>query len=177
MTSAKNSSSRNGSAPLKQGTLSFSSAKRTNSNTTAKTKKPPPPTARRSSSTLEKEKERADDAIHLERNDEGDDDDVLEMSPDEDDLDGDLAIESTRGRTAAGKSALPDTTKAPAKRVKADPPAVKPVEQRPSLDVTAKKYRKHYGQVREKMGNLEPSEYHNICAFCPTCGAKSLTHV
>jgi DNA polymerase delta subunit 4 len=176
MTSAKNSSSRNGSAPLKQGTLSFSSAKRTNSNTTAKTKKPPPPPARRSSSALEKEKERVDDAIHLGRHDEEHSDDVLEMSSDEEHLPG-RAIASTRSRTAAGKSALPDTTKASAKRVKEDPPAVKPVEQRPSLDVTAKKYRKHYGQVREKMGNLEPSEYHNICAFCPTCGAKTLTRV
>lgn len=158
MTSTKNSSPRNG-ALLKQGTLSFSSAKRSSSNTTAKTKKPPP--ARRSSSTLEKEKERADDARNVEISDEDGSHDALEISSEEE-YSPIPAISAKSSRTVAQRSAISNATNISisrsAKKLKEDPPAIKLVEQRPSLDVTAKRYRKHYGQVREKMGNLEPSE-------------------
>ncbi|OAX40323.1 hypothetical protein K503DRAFT_864718 [Rhizopogon vinicolor AM-OR11-026] len=156
MTPAKNSSSRNGSAPLKQGTLSFSSAKRTNSNTaaTGKTKiQRPSPEAlvQRSSSAIEKEKQRGDEAVDEEVNEE-----ELEIGDD---------VSQNQTRRSAIPS--PNATKvairtSSAKRSKPeedeDSPAVEPAsaDQRPSLDVTAKNYRKHYGRVREKMGNLEP---------------------
>lgn len=156
MASAKNSTSRNGSAPLKQGTLSFSSAKRTNSITNDKTKRPPA----RSPLAIEKEKKRADE-IDMEVNNEED----LEISSEEE-CSPAPTISTKRGHITAQsrKSTLPNATKASAsgsaKKLKEDPPAVIPAEQWSGsrLDVTAKNYRKHYVQVREKMGNLEPSE-------------------
>ncbi|KAG1735888.1 DNA polymerase delta, subunit 4-domain-containing protein [Suillus paluster] len=153
MASTKKSSSRHNSAPaLKQGTLAFSSAKRTNSNTSAKAKKPPP--ARRSSSAIEieKEKQRAEDVIDEETDNEEDSNDVLEISSEEEYS----PTPVKRVQQSAISNATKTSTSSSMKRLKDDPPVVKPVEQRPSLDVSSKSYRKHYGQVREKMGNLEP---------------------
>ncbi|KAG1795071.1 DNA polymerase delta, subunit 4-domain-containing protein [Suillus plorans] len=144
MSSTKKSSSRHNSAPaLKQGTLAFS-VKRTNSHTTTKAKGPLP---RRSSPLIEKHA--AEDAIDLEVNNEQDGDAVLEISSEEE-----------YSPASVKRSGTPNATKAsissPAKRLKDNPPALKPVGQRPTLDVSGKAYRKHYGRVREKMGNLEP---------------------
>lgn len=145
MQTAQKSSSRNNSATaLKQGTLAFS-AKRTNSHTTTKTKGPP--LARRSSSLIEKHT--AEDAADLETNDEEDSSIVLDISSEEE-----------YSPAPVKQSGPPNATKASIsssiKRLKDDQPAVKLVEQRPTLDVSGKTYRKHYGQVREKLGHLEP---------------------
>ncbi|KAG2137740.1 DNA polymerase delta, subunit 4-domain-containing protein [Suillus cothurnatus] len=141
MPSTKKSSSRNGSASaLKQGTLGFS-AKRTNSQTTTKTKGPP--LVRRSSSCIEKHT--AEDAIDSEINIE------------EDSNDDPPVVKPAEQPVSLKRSGAPNATKAsisnPANRLKDDPPVV---EQRPTLDVSGKIYRKHYGQVRERMGHLEP---------------------
>ncbi|KAG1812882.1 DNA polymerase delta, subunit 4-domain-containing protein [Suillus subaureus] len=145
MSSTKKSSSRNSSAPaLTQGTLAFAT-KRTNSHTTTKTKGPP--LARRSSSLIEKHT--VEDAIDLEIHNEEDSNVVLEISSEEE-----------YSPASVKRSGAPNTTKASisssAKKLKDDPPAAKPVEQRSTLDVSGKIYRKHYGQVRDKMGHLEP---------------------
>lgn len=163
MTSTKKSSSRNNSATtLKQGTLAFS-AKRTNSHTTIKTKGPP--LARRSSSLVEKHT--AEDAADLETNDEEDSSVVLEISSEEE-----------YSPAPVKRSVVPNATKASIsssiKRLKDDQPAVKPVEQRSTLDVSGKTYRKHYGQVREKLGHLEPSES-AICAYIIVHEVKAAT--
>jgi len=165
MTSAKDSSSRNG-APLKQGTLSFSSAKRSSSNTTAKTKKAPQ--ARRSSSTIiGKEKKRVDDAHAVKDHDNEGTDDILELVSEEELSPPDIAAKPSR--TMPQKNAIPDDIDVPisrsAKKRKEDPPAIKPMEQRRILDVENKRYREHYGRVREKMGNLKPSKS-SMCPFC-----------
>lgn len=145
MTSAKKSSSRNNNATaLKQGTLAFS-AKRTNSHTTTKTKGPP--VARRSSSLIEKHT--AEDAADLETDDEEDSSVVLEISSEEEYS---PAPVKRSGATNATKASI----SSPIKRLKDHPSVVNPVEHRPTLDVTGKTYRKHYGQVQEKLGHLEP---------------------
>lgn len=154
MTSTKNSTSRNGSAPLKQGTLAFSSAKRTNSITNDKTKRP----LARSSSAIEKEKKRADE-IDVEVNNE----EELEISSEEECSPAPtISTKQSQTATQSRKSTIPNATKAStsSSAKKLNPPVVIPAEQRSwsSLDVTAKNYRKQYVQVREKMGNLEPSE-------------------
>lgn len=154
MTSTKNSTSRNGSAPLKQGTLAFSSAKRTNSITNDKTKRP----LARSSSAIEKEKKRADE-IDVEVNNE----EELEISSAEECSPAPtISTKLSQTATQSRKSTIPNATKAStsSSAKKLNPPVVIPAEQRSwsSLDVTAKNYRKQYVQVREKMGNLEPSE-------------------
>lgn len=153
MTSAKMSSSRNNNATaLKQGTLAFS-AKRTNSHTTTKTKGPP--VARRSSSLIDKHT--AEDAADLETDDEEDSSVVLEISSEEEYS---PAPVKRSGAINATKASISSSIK----RLKDHPSVVHPVEQRPTLDVTGKTYRKHYGQVREKLGHLEPSES-AICAY------------
>ncbi|KIK35807.1 hypothetical protein CY34DRAFT_811864 [Suillus luteus UH-Slu-Lm8-n1] len=145
MTSAKKSSSRNNNAiALKQGTLAFS-AKRTNSHTTTKTKGPP--VAQRSSSLIEKHT--AEDAADLETDDEEDSSVVLEIFSEEEYS---PAPVKRSGATNATKASI----SSPIKRLKDHPSVVNPVEQRPTLDVTGKTYRKHYGQVRGKLGHLEP---------------------
>ncbi|KAG2754972.1 hypothetical protein P692DRAFT_20796403 [Suillus brevipes Sb2] len=145
MTSAKKSSSRNNNATaLKQGTLAFS-AKRTNSHTTTKTKGPP--VARRSSSLIEKHT--AEDAADLETDDEEDSSVVLEISSEEEYS---PAPVKRSGATNATKASI----SSPIKRLKDHPSVVNPVEHRPTLDDTGKTYRKHYGQVQEKLGHLEP---------------------
>ncbi|KAG2363155.1 DNA polymerase delta, subunit 4-domain-containing protein [Suillus spraguei] len=145
MSSTKKSSSRNNNAPaLKQGTLAFS-AKRTNSHTSTKPKGPA--LARRSSCCIEKHT--AEDAIDSEINNEEDSNAVLEISSEEEYS---PASVKRSGAPNATKASIPSS----AKRLKDNPPPVKPVENRPTLDVSGKIYRKHYGQVREKMGNLEP---------------------
>ncbi|KAG1774158.1 DNA polymerase delta, subunit 4-domain-containing protein [Suillus placidus] len=146
MASTKKSSSRNNNAPaFKQGTLAFS-AKRTNSHTTTKPKGPP--LARRSFSLIEKHTAE-DHAIDLETNSEEDNNAVLEISSEEE-----------YSPASVKRSRAPNAKKASisssAKRLKDDPPAVKPVEQRPTLDVSDKIYRKNYAHVREKTGHLEP---------------------
>jgi DNA polymerase delta subunit 4 len=186
MPSTKKSSSRNGSASaLKQGTLGFS-AKRTNSHTTTKTKGPP--LVRRSSSCIEKHT--AEDAIDSEINIEEDSNVVLEISSEEEYSPASVKRSGAPNATKASifgsanrlkddppvvkpaeqpvslkRSGAPNATKAsisnPANRLKDDPPVV---EQRPTLDVSGKIYRKHYGQVRERMGHLEPSES-AICVY------------
>ena len=174
MTSAKDSSSRNG-APLKQGTLSFSSAKRSSSNTTAKTKKAPQ--ARRSSSTIiGKEKRRVDDAHAVKETDKEGTNDILELSSEEE-LSPAPDIAAKSSRTTPQKNAIPDDIDVPisrsAKKRKEDPPAIKPVEQRRILDVENKRYREHYGRVREKMGNLKPSKS-PMCPFCLAHDVKAI---
>ncbi|KAG1737216.1 DNA polymerase delta, subunit 4-domain-containing protein [Suillus lakei] len=145
MASTTKSSSRNNRAPvLQQGTLAFS-AKRTNSHTTTKTKGPP--LARRSSSLIEQHT--AEDAIDEEINNEEDSNDVLEISSEEEYS---PAPVKRGGAPNATKSSISSSLKT----LKEDPPAVEPVEQPSGLDVSGKIYRKHFGQVREKMGHLEP---------------------
>ncbi|KAG2103081.1 DNA polymerase delta, subunit 4-domain-containing protein [Suillus discolor] len=142
--SSTKKSRRNNSAPaLKQGTLAFS-VKRTNSHTTTKTKGTLP---RRSSPLIEKHA--AEDAIDLEINNEQDSDAVLEISSEEE-------YSPASVKRGGAPNATKASTSSPAKRLKDNPPAVKSVGQRPTLDVSGKAYRKHYGHVREKMGHLEP---------------------
>lgn len=150
MSSTKRTSSRNNSAPaLKQGTLAFA-VKRTNSHTTTKAKGLP--LAQRSSPLIEKHA--AEDATDLEVNNEQYSDAVvLEISSEEEYSPATVKLSGAPKPTRASISGS-------AKRLKddRDPPAVKPVNEQPTLDVSAKVYRKHYGYVREKMGHLEPSE-------------------
>ncbi|KAG0700773.1 DNA polymerase delta, subunit 4-domain-containing protein [Suillus ampliporus] len=154
MASTKKSNTLNTSSPvLKQGTLAFSSAKRTNSNTTAKTKRPPP--VRRSSSAIEKEKQRPEDVISEWTNNEEDSNDVLEISSEEEYSPAPVKW-SSRAQKSVTSNATKTSTSSSVKRLKDEPPAIKSVDQRSILDVSNKSYRKHYGQVRAKMGNLEP---------------------
>ncbi|KAG2144344.1 DNA polymerase delta, subunit 4-domain-containing protein [Suillus clintonianus] len=141
-TTKKSSSRNNNGSALKQGTLAFSSAKRTNSHTTTKTKGPPP--ARRSSSLIEKQRIE-DEEIHNEE----DSYDVLEISSEEEYSPASVKRSGDLNVTKASKSSS-------VKRLKDEPPAVKPAEKWSSLDVSDKNFRKLYGQVREKMGHLEP---------------------
>ncbi|KAG2042759.1 DNA polymerase delta, subunit 4-domain-containing protein [Suillus americanus] len=145
MSSTKKSTSQKSNAPtLKQGTLAFAT-KRTNSHTTTKTKGPPLP--QRSSSWIEKHT--AEDAVDLEINNEDDSSVVLEISSEEE-------YSPASVKRSGAPNATTGSISNSAKRLKDDPPAAKPVEQRPTLDVSGKIYRKHYGQVRAKTGHLEP---------------------
>jgi DNA polymerase delta subunit 4 len=135
---------------------------------------------RRSSSCIEKHT--AEDAIDSEINIEEDSNVVLEISSEEEYSPASVKRSGAPNATKASisgsanrlkddppvikpaeqpvslkRSGAPNATKAsisnPANRLKDDPPVV---EQRPTLDVSGKIYRKHYGQVRERMGHLEP---------------------
>jgi hypothetical protein len=115
------------------------------------------------------EKHTAEDAADLETDDEEDSSVVLEISSEEEYS---PAPVKRSGATNATKASI----SSPIKRLKDHPSVVNPVEHRPTLDVTGKTYRKHYGQVQEKLGHLEPSES-AICAHIIAHEVKTATSV
>jgi DNA polymerase delta subunit 4 len=169
------------SASLKQGTLAFGAAKRTTSassiggkpaagakvkakgtdSTGSSAKASPAPVPLRA--FVGRKRALSDDAFVLsDSEDEHDEDGVQEI------LKEDSSRESSRvqpapalapppakrqrvRRTGSGVLSESVPTSAPAAKAEA--------EARPKLNVKDTRWRKHYGAVREKMGNVEPGEF------------------
>jgi len=137
---------------LKQGTLSFASAKRTNSALNGKSQKRP--------SVADKDKnERV--TVPEETQDDAESNEVLEISSDEDSADSEeIIIPAKRVRASTKAHASPGTVKKASSqlsRSEKQKPSAGVVE-REHLDVNDKtgRYRKYYREVKSKMGYLEP---------------------
>jgi DNA polymerase delta subunit 4 len=169
------------SASLKQGTLAFGAAKRTASAssiggkpaTGAKTrakgtdsagssaKASPAPAPLRA--FVGRKRALSDDAlVPSDSEDEHDEDDVQEI------------LKEDSGRETSRVQLAPALVPSPAKRQRVRrtgsgvlsesaptlaPAAKAEAEVRPKLNVKDTRWRKHYGAVREKMGNVEPGEF------------------
>ncbi|KIJ65492.1 hypothetical protein HYDPIDRAFT_174934 [Hydnomerulius pinastri MD-312] len=148
------------SAPnMKQGTLGFSSAKRTNSAVNAKTKKPAA-VIRRSSSAVEKEKTKAVEDSNEVQSGAQDSGIVLEISSDEEYTPAETAIPAKRTRAGAKAKSSSSTTNQVASKIAKEPEndSVLAEVERKHLDAEDKagRYRNYYNEVRAKMGYMEP---------------------
>ncbi|KAH7915248.1 DNA polymerase delta, subunit 4-domain-containing protein [Hygrophoropsis aurantiaca] len=124
---------------MKQGTLAFASAKRTNSSTNVKSS-----VTRRSSSLVQKQTERPVSPPVKENSS-----DVLEISSAEELSPAPIAHNVRKTRASV---------KAVSKSVPLEPTPVAEVPFKEKLDVHDKagRYRKHLGEVKAKMGFMEP---------------------
>ncbi|KAH7919887.1 hypothetical protein BV22DRAFT_1040503 [Leucogyrophana mollusca] len=148
--------SKSDTSTMKQGTLGFASAKRTNSNISAKEKQQPIVT-RRASSLVQKPK--AESVVDQQAQES--DPDVLEISSTEEYSP--VPVVSARNTRTSAKA---QAGKGSGKKVKQpevshEPEAV--IQEREKLDVADKagRYRKHFGEVRAKMGFMEPIHAEN----------------
>ncbi|KAF9224077.1 hypothetical protein BS17DRAFT_703709, partial [Gyrodon lividus] len=144
---------------MKQGTLSFTTAKRTNSTVNAKPKKPAA-VSPHSSSVVEKEKIEPAGGLLQVQNDAQDNENAYEISSEEEYTPAAETTVSVKQTRASTKVQLSSSTakKAPSKTPKFESTSA-PVEvEREHLDVMdqAGRYRGYYNEVRAKMGYMEP---------------------
>lgn len=157
---------------LKQGTLSFSSAKRTNSTTNGKSQQRTPVTEKGGIKRVETPVEAKSDAKSSE---------VLDISSDEE---GEAGVEftvpakrtraSTKGWSSTGTTKQALSQPSQSEKQRSSPAVI----ERQHLDIQDKggRYRKYYNEVRSKMGDIPPSK-HTLLAVNATQKGNSLVFI
>jgi DNA polymerase delta subunit 4 len=132
---------------LKQGTLSFASAKRTNSTLTGKSRK-------RTSATEKGKNKRVETPVDVPQSDEKFREFLEISSSDEGAAAAEITVPAkrTRASTKTANQASPQLSQSEKQRAGVE---------RERLDVEDKagRYRKYYNDVRSKMGYISPSKY------------------
>lgn len=144
---------------LKQGTLSFASAKRTNSTSNVKSQQRTPVTEQGRNKRVETPVEAQNDAKPIE---------ILEISDEEGAAAGEITVPVKRTRASTKlRSSSGITKQAPqqlslSEKQKPSPEGIR--RERLDVDDKAGRYRKYYHEVRSKMGHMEPSKHARLTA-------------